>query len=160
MFIQVYWRERAALPSLLLAEAVGAPFSSRVSFQLAGPHWVQVQQTENLFTFAGGKICLFKYALQAISRQKYISTHVNRTNCQLNFDVIPLDVVDYAQIQSQVVPVYPTKQVSLQLDVYLNPPWEKAGVASVHRPNVVWGVYLRAQTTGACRSVCAALHTR
>ena len=35
--------------------------------------------------------------------------------------MIPLDVVDYAQIQSQVVPVYPTKQVSLQLDVYLNP---------------------------------------
>lgn len=108
----------SALPSLLLAQLSG--FSSRVSFQLAGPHWVQFQQTENLFTF-GGKIRLFKYALQVFSSQLNISTHVNRTNCQLNFDVIPLDVVDYAQIQSWVVPVYPTTQVSLQLDVYLNP---------------------------------------
>lgn len=38
-----------------------------------------------------------------------------------DFDAIPLDVVDYAQIQSQAVPGYPAKQVSLQLDVYLNP---------------------------------------
>lgn len=31
--------------------------------------------------------------------------------------------------------------------------WGKPGVASVHRPNVVWGVYHRVQNTGARRSV-------
>lgn len=65
--------------------------------------------------------------------------------------MIPLDVVDYAQIQSQVVPVYPTKQVSLQLDVYLNP-LGKSQVLPVYT-GLMWGVYLRVQTTGACRSV-------
>lgn len=69
----------------------------------------------------GEKIWLFQHALKVISSQGNISTLVNRTNCQADFDVIPLDVVDYAQIQSQVVPGYPAKQVSLQLDVYLNP---------------------------------------
>lgn len=123
-----------------------------MSFQLVEPRWVQFQQTENLFTF-GGKICLFKYALQVISSQRNISTHVNRTNCQLNFDVIPLDVVDYTHIQRKVVPVYPTKQVSLQLDVYLNP-LGKIQVLPVYTGLMwFWGVYLRVQTTGACRSV-------
>lgn len=35
------------------APTVGALFSSRVSFHLAGLHWVQFQQTENLLTFEG-----------------------------------------------------------------------------------------------------------
>lgn len=100
-----------------------------------------------------GKISFFKYAPQVIASQRNISTHVNRTNCQLDFDAIPLDVVDYTWSPSQVVPVYPTKQASLRARCLFQSPWEKPGVASVHRPNVVWGVYLRMQVlVGVCCS--------
>lgn len=49
MFVQVCWKEHSALPAPGLDP--GAPFSGRMSFQLAGPRSVQFQQTENLFKF-------------------------------------------------------------------------------------------------------------
>lgn len=73
--------------------------------------------------------------------------------------MIPLDVVDYAQIQSQVVPGYPAKQVSLQLDVYLNP-LGKSQVLPVYTGLMWFGEF-----TAECRlqvlvGVCAAQKIR
>lgn len=156
MFVQVYSRLLSAL--LFLAQAVGDPLSSRVSFQLAGLHWVQFQQTEKhiyIGGVGGGGLCLFQYALQAISSQRNSSTHVNKTTCQPNFDLIPLDVVDYAQIQSQVVPGYPAKQVSLQLDVYLNP-FGKSQVLPVYTGLMWFGEFTVERRLQVFVGVCAA----
>lgn len=47
---------------------VGAPFSSRVYFQLTGPHWVQFQQTENLLTFGE------KYAFSNMPHKSFLAS--------------------------------------------------------------------------------------
>lgn len=123
-------------PRPVPGSAAGDPFSGRVSFQLAGPRPIPIPT--NLFTFAGGKICLSQYALQVISTQINIPKHVNRTNCQLCFDVIPgcgglcSDSKPGCSRLSSKTGLSSTRRLS-------DSPREEPGVASVHKPNVGFG---------------------
>lgn len=146
MFVKFFWRDGALCPACSCWGSVQQQSVFPASRATLGPI------PTNLFTFRG-KICLFKCALQVISSQRNISTHVNRTNCQLNFDAIPPGCGGLCSDSKPGCSSLSNKTGLSSTRCLFECPWEKPGVASVHRPNVVWGVYLRVQTTGACRSV-------